>query len=267
MTRRCKDGAIRHTLVDAISLSSEGKFLYYSVFLRDITERVKLEGEILGAGERESQRIARDLHDELGQLLAGTAHLANSLHKNLAAHSRPEAPESERILNLIYEAIAQARGLSRSLHPVGEDPNGLMAALESLAARTQSLFQVSCRFTCERPVFISDNTVATHLYRIAQESVSNAIKHGKPASVEISLTRTPERIALAIKDNGTGISDPLCEGSGIGLRIMRYRAGTLGGSVSLQNQAGGGAAVLCTVPLFKLQPPEAPPPKAVRKKK
>jgi signal transduction histidine kinase len=235
-------------IVDAVSFSNDGGFLYSSVFLRDITDRVTLEKEILEAGEREAQRIARDLHDGLGQLLAGTAHLADTLHKNLTAKFRPEARQSERIFKLIYEAIAQARSLSRGLHPVGSKSDGLMAALDSLAARTKSLFQIFCRFTCKRPVLVADNAVATHLYRIAQEAVSNAIKHGKPKLIEIILTRTPERIALAIKDNGAGMPARPQDNSGMGLRIMRYRAGMMNGSLAIENQVGGGTAVVCAVP-------------------
>ena len=248
MTRRCKDGTIRHMLVDAVSLSSEDEFLYSSVFLRDITDRVKLEREILEASERESQRIAQDLHDGLGQLLAGTAHMANTLHRDLAAKSRPEARQLERILKLIYEAIAQARSLSRGLHPVESESNGLMVALESLAARTKSLFQITCRFTCKQPVLIADNAVATHLYRIAQEAVSNAIRHGKPGRIEISLSKTPEQITLTIKDDGPGMPARSRRSAGMGLRIMRSRAGMMSGSLAIENQADGGVAVVCTVP-------------------
>ncbi|MGA3180463.1 MAG: PAS domain S-box protein [Verrucomicrobiota bacterium] len=249
MACRCKDGTIRHKLVDAVSFWSEGEFLYYSVFLRDITERVKLEGEILEAGERESRRIAQDLHDGPGQLLAGTAHLATTLHKDLAAKSRPEARQLKRISKLLYEAIAQERSLARGLQPVEPESSGLMVALDSLARQTKSLFQITCRFTCKRPVWIADNTVATHLYRIAQEAVSNAVKHGKPGRIEISLTRTPERIALSVRDNGAGLPARRGKNSGIGLRIMRYRAGMISGRLTIENQAGGGASVVCTAPL------------------
>jgi PAS domain S-box-containing protein len=265
MARRCKDGTIRHMLVDAVSFWSKGKFLYYSVFLRDFSDRVKLEKEILETSERESKRIAQDLHDGLGQLLAGMAHMANTLHKNLAAKSSPDARQSERILKLIYEAIAQARSLSRGLHPVEPENNGLMVALDSLATQTKSLFQITCHFTCKRPILIADRTIATHLYRIAQEAVSNAIKHSKPRHIEISLTKTPGQIALAIKDNGAGISARHRKNSGMGLSIMRHRAGMMGGSLVIQNRAGGGTTVVCTVPLLRPRRHEAPS-KATRRK-
>ena len=248
MSSRCRDGAIRHGLMDGVSFWNEDQFLYSSVFLRDVTERVELEREVLQVSEREQRRIAQDLHDGLGQLLAGTAHKTNSLQKDLAAKSPPEARQMRRILKLIYEAIAQARSLSHGLLPVEPESNGLMVALKSLARRTQSLFQIQCRFACRQPVLIADNAVATHLYRIAQEAVTNAIKHGKPGRIDISLTGTPERIQLAIKDNGAGMPPRPGRKPGMGLRIMRYRADVIGGSLSVQNGAGGGGAVVCTAP-------------------
>ena len=236
-------------LADSVSFWKDNPFRYSSVFLRDITGRVKLEAEILQAGERESRRIAQDLHDGLGQLLAGTAYMAGLLQQDLAAKSRPEARKMRRISRLICEAIAQARGLSRGLYPVEPEGNGLMAALDSLARRTQSLFQIGCRFTCRRPVLIQDNVVATHLFRIAQEAVSSAIKHGRAARIHISLAGTPDHIQLAIKDNGAGLSARPRKNPGMGLSIMRYRAGMMNGSLAIENVSNGGAAILCTVPL------------------
>ena len=148
---------------------------------------------------------------------------------------------------MINEAVAQSRNLARGLHPVEPEPNGLMAALESLAARTKKLFQVRCHFSCRRPVLIPDNTVATHLFRIAQEAVTNAIKHGKPGHIEISLTRTPARISLAVKDDGSGMPARRRKKAGMGLHIMRYRAGMIGGSLAVQKEPGGGTTVVCTV--------------------
>ena len=266
MKRRCQDGTIRHVLVDASSLWSDNQFQYSSIFLRDVTERLELEKEILHAGEREQRRIAQDLHDGLGQILAGTAYLTSALQKKLAAKSLPEAQESGRILEVINEAIAQTRSLARGLHPVEPEPNGLMAALESLAARTKKMFQVRCRFTCPKPVLILDNALATHLFRIAQEAVTNAIKHGKPGRIGIGLAGTPGGIRLAIKDNGAGLPARPQKKPGMGLRIMRYRAGMIGGSVAIQKAAGGGTAIVCTVDLSGARKINRPPP-AARKKK
>jgi PAS domain S-box-containing protein len=253
---RCKDGTIRHTLLDAVSFLADAvsfwkgnQFRYCAVFLRDITDRVKLEREILQASERESRRIAQDLHDGLGQLLAGTAHMANALQKDIAAKSRPQARQLDRVSKLIFEAIAQVRSLSRGLHPVEPESNGLMAALDSLAKRTETLFQTACRFTCRRPVLIQDNLVATHLFRIAQEAVSNAIHHGKAGRIEIRLAATPDNLQLAIQDNGAGMPARRRKSAGMGLRIMGYRAGMINGSLAIQSEPGGGTVIVCAMPL------------------
>jgi two-component system, LuxR family, sensor kinase FixL len=250
MTRRRKDGTIRHVLVDANSFWNENQFQYSSIFLRDISDRIELERGILQVSEREHRHIAQDLHDGLGQLLAGTAYLAGTLQKKLATQSLPEARQLGRILEVINEAIAQTRNLARGLHPVEPEPNGLMVALQALAARTKKLFQVRCRFNCCHPILIKDTLAATHLFRIAQEAITNAIKHGKPGRIEISLTETTGRINLAIRDNGTGMPVRQRKKSGMGLRIMRYRAGMIGGSLTFQEEAGGGTAIVCTMPLL-----------------
>jgi PAS domain S-box-containing protein len=249
MARRRKDGAIIHVLVDANPFWSGSRFQYSSIFMRDITDRVKLEQEILHVSEREHRRIAQDLHDGLGQLLVGAAYVAGTLRQDLAAKSPAAARKAGRIVEVLTDAIWQTRDLSRGLHPVEADPAGLMTALESLAARTKKLFNIHCHFDCRRPVLVPDNMVATHLFRIAQESVTNAIKHGRPGSIEIALAETPGKIILAVKDDGKGMPARPRKPAGMGLRIMRYRAGMTGGSLAIQKAPGGGTTVVCTVHL------------------
>ena len=247
MQLRRKDGALRVVLVDAVPLWQAGQFLYSSVFSRDITDRVNLEEEILEISEQEQRRLARDLHDGLGQLLVGTAFLTSSLRQELAAKSLPESRQADRLLQLLDEAVGQTRGLARGAHPVRPEPNGLMVALEQLASKTKAVFKIRCRFTCRSPVLIEDNTTATHLYRIAQEAVTNAIKHGKPDFIVVGLSRTQQRIILEVKDNGRGLPARPPKKPGMGLRIMRYRAGTIGGSLAIQKRKGGGTTVVCSM--------------------
>ena len=268
MTRRCRDGAIRHLLVDAHPLWDKEEFQYSAVFLRDITDRRELERGILQASERESRRIAQDLHDGLGQLLVGTAYLAGSLRDRLVAKGLAESRELGRILDVVYEAIAQTRQLARGIHPVEPEPNGLMVALQTLADRTQMLFKVGCRFTCRRPVMIADNVIATHLFRIAQEAITNAIKHGHPGRIQIRLSTAADRIMLAIQDDGAGLPARQRKKSGMGLRIMRYRAGMIGGTVTIESPSGSGTIVACTAPSSPAGGgnPPAPAPATRRKK-
>ena len=264
MARRCQNGQTRHVLVDAVAFWREGQFQYGSVFLRDITDRIELEKEILQVGEQERLRMARDLHDGLGQLLVGAAYLTGILRQDLAAQARPESRRMARVQEVINEAIQQTRNLARGLHPVAAEPNGLMVALQTLAERTKELFHVDCRFTCQRPVLIQSQLVATHLFRIAQEAVTNAIKHAQPRRISIGLTETRGRIVLAIKDDGDGRPARRWKKTGMGLRILRYRAGMIGGSLAIQIRPAGGTTIVCTVPLTgarSLPPPPEPKPK------
>jgi two-component system sensor kinase FixL len=224
----------------------------YHVSLTDITEsrraeamRVELEQELLQISEH--RRIAQDLHDDLGQILTASIHLSSALQRRLAEKSLPEADDEARILALLDQALSQTRSLARGLHPVRAEPNGLMAALEELATRTEKLFRRPCRFKCPRPVLIEDNDTATHLYRIAQEAVTNAIRHGKPRRIEISLDQAASRIRVSVNDDGIGLPPELPKNSGMGLRIMRYRTGMIGGSLEIRRRQRAGTEVLCSV--------------------
>jgi len=265
MPLRCQTGKIRQVLVDGNSSWNGNQFEYSSIFLRDITDRINLEREILHISEREHRRIAQDLHDGLGQLLVGAAYLAGTARQDLAAKSLPEARKLRRIWEVINEAVAQTRNLARGLHPVAPEPNGLMAALGTLAERTKKLFPVRCQFVCRQPVLVQDNMVATHLFRIAQEAVTNAIKHGKPGRIRISLTRTAGQIKLTVKDDGSGMPARQRKKDGMGLRIMRYRARMMGGFLTIP-KAASGTSIVCTVQLAETGGAK-PQPIAARKKR
>ncbi|MHB1082915.1 MAG: sensor histidine kinase [Prosthecobacter sp.] len=211
-------------------------------------DRQRLEQEILQISELEQQRIGRDLHDDLGQQLAGLSIMATMLSRSLASRAAPEVPEAAKITELLKKTVAMTRSLARGLHPVASEPDGLMSALHDLAARMTSLFQIDCQFECTRAVQMNDNTAATHLYRIAQESVSNGVKHGQAKHVRIGLTSDLETLTLTIKDDGIGIGTPDPHRQGMGLRIMHYRAGMIGASIAIEKQRSGGTRVTCSLP-------------------
>ena len=123
-----------------------------------------------------------------------------------------------------------------------------MSALNGLAARVTELFKTICTFQCQLPVPIEDNSTATHLYRIAQEAISNAIRHGRAQRIEIGLSATRQHVILSVRDDGTGIVDSEAARTGMGLRIMNYRADMIGASVVVQRRAGRGTEVICTMP-------------------
>lgn len=216
-------------------------------FVRDISERKELEREILAIGDRERIRIGQDLHDDLGQQLTGVEFMCQTLEQTLSAKGFEEAGAVDEIGRLIRSAIAHTRRLARGMSPVILDPGGLIPALGELAEMTAKQYQIKCEFSCPRTFPIDDEAAAGHLYRIAQEAIQNAMKHGKATKIDIGLTKTPERIALSIRDNGKGVPKKLPKHRGMGLRVMGYRAGLIGGSLAIQRPATGGTTILCTV--------------------
>ena len=214
----------------------------------EMTERERVERELLEISDREQRRIGQDLHEQLCQHLTGTALAGQVLEEKLAARSLPEiGPTRTRWLTLIEEGIALSRKLAKGLHPIEMQADGLMQALEELAATTSELFKVSCRFECDSPVLIHEAAVSGHLYRIAQEAFSNAIKHGKARSIIISLETLEEGIALRVQDDGTGLPDLPPKNAGMGLRIMAHRAGMIGGMFHARRGDSGGTVVSCII--------------------
>jgi signal transduction histidine kinase len=214
----------------------------------EMAERERLEREILDVGERERRRIGRDLHDSLGQLLTGTALAGQVLREKLAARSIPEAAEASRITALVEEAIEQTRGFSRGLDPAEIEGGGLEQGLRELAASTSALSATRCEYHSIAPVDVRDSVTATQLYRIAQEAITNAIKHGHARNIELGLEPGAGRVRLTVYDDGTGIPDPPRRGRGMGLRIMAHRAAVMGGAFEVGRAAAGGTLLVCEVP-------------------
>ena len=215
----------------------------------DITERKQLEEAILEISAQEQRRIAQDLHDGLGQHLTGIAFMSKVLEKKLLDESVPEAVEAAKIVEMVNQAIDYTRQLARGLHPVAVEGSGLMSALKKWASEVEELFHVRCRFQCDRSVHIHDVTVATHLYRIAQEAVNNAIRHGKPEQIVISLSAKGSTGTLMIEDDGTGFTKDPAKQPGVGLNIMDYRADMVGGSLKVLPNEDHGVTVTCVFPL------------------
>ncbi len=245
---RCKDGSYKWLQWSANSLRDRRQI--YAI-AGDVTKHKTLENEILETSDREKERLGRELHDGLCQNLAGIAALSAALSRKLAAGSEPAAVKAAEIARLLNETIGHARDLARGLNPVGLEHIGLAAALQAFAANVQALFRVSCRFQCHRPFLRLGPEVETHLYRIAQEAVNNAITHGRGRLIEISLSFRNRRGLLSIRDDGVGISKKALAGNGIGLHTMDYRSRLIGGSLQVQRLARHGTAVTCA---FRLPP-------------
>jgi signal transduction histidine kinase len=226
-------------------------------WLADMRRLRELERDIVGASEREQQRIGADLHDGLCQYLAGIACVTGSLRDDLSERFRPEAETAAEIHGLLKDAIMQARDIARGIAPVHMDEAGLASALDELAANTRRLQNIDCTFEPEGEILITDGEMAIHLYRIAQEAASNAVRHGHAETVTIGLAIERDQVVLTILDDGIGIASlgSLDSGegpcSGMGLRSMRYRAGVMGGEMEIVALPGGGTRVCCRAPLAK----------------
>jgi PAS domain S-box-containing protein len=212
--------------------------------LRDISERRRLEKEVLEIASTEQRRIGQELHDDAGQMLTGLSLMAGVLADRLDP-STSEGRIAARIAEGIGQVLDQLRGVARGLIPVQVDVEGLMAALAELAFQTDELEGIDCRFDCDEPVTVRDNTTATQLYRIAQEAVTNAIRHGRPKNVRIALKGEGPWIRLEVSDDGVGVPESIDERAGRGLRMMRYRAGLVGASLSIGRAPAGGTLVRC----------------------
>jgi PAS domain S-box-containing protein len=219
----------------------------------DITERKVLEESILQISAQEQRRIAQDLHDGLGQHLTGIAFMSKVLEAKLADQSLPEAAEAGRIVQMVNQAIENTRQLARGLHPVAAEGAGLMSALKKWASEVEELFHIRCMLQCPRPVYIHDVSVSTHLYRIVQDAVNNAIRHGKSQEIVIGLSAKNGTGTLTIRDNGKGFTRDPEKQPGVGLSIMSYRADIVGGSLKVQPNQPHGVLVTCVFPLRNVE--------------
>lgn len=243
---RCKDGSVIYleTLITYLKLDRQ----CILALMRDITERKKLEQEVLKISEHERQRIGYDLHDGLGQHLAGVAFKVKALEEALAAARSPESGQAKEIVSLVNHAITQTRVLARSLSPVEVEVKGLIPALENLATETRRNFSVECRFHCALRGAVFDFQTSMTFYRIAQESIHNAIRHGGAELVELEIGRAPDdRIFLQVRDNGKGFSPESSKSAGMGLRIMQYRTNSIGGELTVVSAPGKGTEICCLV--------------------
>ena len=221
-----------------------------AMLTKEIQERTRLQKELLETSERVQRRIGYDLHDGLGQHLTGTALAGQVLGQKLAGQSLPEAAEADRLVALIQQAIELTRTLARSLHPIEIQTGRLVDNFQELAAGASDRFKVSCQFECHQAAplpDVNDVNVATHLYRIAQEAITNAVRHGKARHINIRLDSTDDEIVLTIIDDGIGLPENARNGDGLGLRIMAYRASMIGATFNIERLSSlSGTRVTCT---------------------
>jgi signal transduction histidine kinase len=218
--------------------------------VREVGRTELLEREILAIADREKERLGRELHDGLCQSLAGIAALSSALSRRLAAGAQtgPAAAANE-IVRLLNEAIGEARDLAHALGPASLNGAGLVSKLETLARNVRSAYHASCTFASTGCCPCLRDETVTHLVRIAQEAVRNAIMHGRADQIDICLRCVDGSGLLSIRDNGVGLSEDHGNHDGIGLHTMDYRARAIDGSVTVARRPQGGTVVACAFPL------------------
>jgi len=219
--------------------------------IRAESDQRRLEKQILEITDREQARIGQELHDGLCQQLVGLAFDANALQSALTAAKVPEGEVAARIAQYLDQAISETRQLSRGLFPVRLEAEGLPSALEELARATEVRFGVKCVVDCEEHLPIRNATTAVHLYRIAQEAVNNALKHGRSKNIRLQMRAANGELKLEVVDDGVGLSSGTPQSGGMGLHIMGYRARSIGGTLQLSRPVQGGTAVCCCIPGLK----------------
>jgi two-component system, LuxR family, sensor kinase FixL len=225
-----------------------GKITGASKVARDITERKRLEKEILEISDRERRRIGHDLHDGLCQHLAGIELMSQVLEQKLARRSKAAADRAGDIAKNVREAIGQTR--AAGARPFARHPGigGTHVRVAGAGAEHGENLRRRLPVRCDRRCWYRTIAAATHLFRLAQEAVSNAIKHGRAKRISIRLKEDRGRMILSVIDNGSGFPEKLPKSKGMGLRIMRSRAGMIGGTLAFERNAGGGASVTCHGP-------------------
>ncbi len=248
-TRRRKDGSLVNVVLTVSPIGPLlGRETGVLVIARDITLRKRLEEKLLEIGADERRRLGHDLHDGLGQFLLGIALKTKMLEEALTREKSTEAARAREIVGLVNTAIAQTRNLAHGLDPIHVEANGLVAALRNLAAQTRELFRVECVFACAREHLDVNTQTGIAFYRITQEAIHNAIRHGQAGQINVELAVDDTQLRLKILDDGKGFSPDAKSYSGMGLHIMQFRANSIGGQLTVASQPGKGTRIECAVP-------------------
>ena len=217
-----------------------------------LEERRRLEAELLEIAENERRRIGFDLHDDLGQKLTGVSLMLKGLEARLANEGHNLATDARKIQGLIEEAVQHTHNLAHNFSSLDVQGDNLSAVLKALSANVRKMFEISCALTVKGNIPELSQYVTMQFYKIAQEAVSNAIKHGKATHVTISLIRNSDQLALVIKNDGLPFSPPAQPNKRMGLRIMNYRANTIGASLQILPNQKNGTVLTCVLPVKSL---------------
>lgn len=237
----------RSGLEDAVRRRTASRDRAHRDLQRQFDERIRMENEILDISVREQRRIGQDLHDGLCQQLTAIAYLCRGLEQRVEREAPDFAGDIRAIGGHLKEAIQQSRDIARGLFPVRIESHGLASALQELAASTSEYFKVTCAFFSEGDPNIEGTARAVHLYYIAREAVTNAIKHARARNIHILLAAQPGEIKLRVTNDGDPFSEPTDTQGGMGLRTMRYRAELLGGTWCISAGPGSGQTTVSCI--------------------
>jgi len=227
-------GSVRWTRwVNMVVMNNDGTLGYYQSVGRDISDEHNMDQDIVEAVDRERQQIGKDMHDGLGQVLAGTAYMVASMERKLKLSYNELAPKAQDIAQQIARAQEQLTRIISGLHPVDLSAEELPLALQQLAKDTSEYFHMRCHCRATGTTRLSSNSAAAHVYHIAQEATTNAIKHAEATTIHIRIHLGKTNVSLTVTDDGIGIRNTTQRPSGMGLRIMEHRARILGGELSV----------------------------------
>ena len=218
-----------------------------SIAIRAAKRAGAAERKLLNIGEETQQRIGRELHDDLGQHITGCAFMAQVLSQKLAG--REESADAEKITLMLNQAISKTRNIAHGLYPAEIEEQGLQGMLKKFATHAQELYRIKCHFSSDPGCEFDDHEVAIHLFRITQEAVSNAVKHGHASNIILRMTRLPASQVLEILDNGCGIdTQAITASTGLGMRSMRHRAEMIGATLDISSRTEGGTRITISLP-------------------
>lgn len=244
---RAKDGSWRTVEVRSTSTRKpDGSPDRIIITGTDMTERNRLQRELLRVIEQEQARVGHDLHDGVGQTMTGMVIMMEALEAELHGETKAHA---QRIHQLMMDSVAEVRRMSHGLSPTSVKYRGLVGALNLLAETVRTNFRTPCTCEIDGEICIEDEEKEAHLFRVAQEAVNNALRHGSPSQILISLKKKDGVCELRVEDDGKGLKKTRkgrAGGGGIGLRVMEYRANLIGGRLKIENKPGRGVAVTCS---------------------
>lgn len=218
----------------------------------EISRCEDLEKELLTIIERERQRIGQELHDSIGQHLTGIAFMMEVLGEKFANKlSREEVLYAEKICSRVNQATELARNLAKGFHPIDLETKGLVFALKELTDNTEELFNISCSFMCNDAVSVNCISNPINVYRIAQEAITNAVKHGKARNIKINITSKDDSSILTVENDGLEFPAGKTHTEGMGLKIMRYRAELMNSSIDIRRRSNGGTIINCVIPKYR----------------